>query len=171
MHKHKTDFASVFRYLTAGVNCFADWRWRGQMMGTLQKCLLGVVDDAGCKPYGCGKNADCIRVENSYPAWLPQPLFDRGPIARGFFLCPDSEKRPARERVFVFQCPPTVVPEPGGTGGWPGGRGDAGAGFSALRTFLVGPTSLAAVGRCVVRRHGRPPGTGVARHLSLALAG
>ena len=57
-----------------------------------------------------------------------------------FFLCPDSEKRPARERFFVFQCPPAVVPEPGGTGGWPGGRRDEGAGFSALRTFLVYPT-------------------------------
>ena len=36
--------------------------------------------------------------------------------------------------------PPAVVPEPGGTGGWPGGRRDEGAGFSALRTFLVDPT-------------------------------
>ena len=110
------------------------------MLGSLQKDLLGVVDDAGCKPYGCGKNADRIRVENSYPARLPQPRFDRGAIARGFFLCSDSEKGPARERFFVFQCPPAVVPEPGGTGGWPGGRRDEGAGFSALRTFLVDPT-------------------------------
>ena len=80
MHKHKTDFASVFRYLTAGVNCFADWRLRGEMMGSLQEYLLGVVDDAGCKPYGCVKNSDRHRVENSYPARLPQPLFDRGAI-------------------------------------------------------------------------------------------
>ena len=40
----------------------------------------------------------------------------------------------------MFQCPPAVVPEPGGTGGWPGGRRDEGAGFFALRTFLVDPT-------------------------------
>ena len=44
MHKHKTDFASVLGYLTAGVNCFADWRLRGEMMGSLQEYLLGVVD-------------------------------------------------------------------------------------------------------------------------------
>ena len=69
------------------------------MMGTLQKCLLGVVDDAGCKPYGCGKNADRIRVENSYPAQLPQPLFDRGPIARGIFFM----KTRQLESDFVFQ--------------------------------------------------------------------
>ena len=58
MHKHKTDFASVLGYPTAGVNCFADRRLRGEMMGSLQEYLLGVVDDAGCKPYGCGKNAE-----------------------------------------------------------------------------------------------------------------
>ena len=63
------------------------------MLGSLQKYLLGVVDDAGCRPYGCGKNADRIRVENSYPARLPQPLFDRGPIARGFFFMPRLGKK------------------------------------------------------------------------------
>ena len=93
MHKHKTDFASVLGYLTAGVNCFADWRLRGQMLGIPQKYLLGVVADAGCKPYGCGKNADRIRVENSHPARLPQPLLDRSPIARGFFLMPRLGKK------------------------------------------------------------------------------
>ena len=50
MHKHGTNFASVLSYPTAGVNCFADWRLRGEMMGSLQEYLLGVVDDAGCKP-------------------------------------------------------------------------------------------------------------------------
>ena len=30
----------------------ADWRLRRGMVGGLQKYLLGVVDDAGCKPYG-----------------------------------------------------------------------------------------------------------------------
>ena len=42
------------------------------MVGSLQKYLLGV--DAGCKPYKCGKNADCIRVENFYRVRLPQLL-------------------------------------------------------------------------------------------------
>ena len=93
MHKHKTNIASVLGYLTAGVNCLADWRLRRGMVGSLQKYLLGVVDDAGCKPYGCGKNADRICVENSYPARLPQPLFDRGQSREDFFLCSDSEKR------------------------------------------------------------------------------
>ena len=52
-----------------------------------------------------------------------------------------TRKKGQLESVFfVFQCSPAVVPEPGGTGGWPGGRRDEGAGFSALRTFLVGPT-------------------------------
>ena len=74
-------------------------------MGTLQKYLLGVVDDAGCKPYRCGNNADLIRMGNSYLAWPPQPLLDRGAITRGFFKCSDSEKGPARERFFVFHCP------------------------------------------------------------------
>ena len=101
MHKHKTDFASVLGYPTAGVNCFADWRLRGEMMGSLQEYLLGVVDDAGCRPYGCRKNADRIRVENSYPARLPQPLFDRGPIARGFFLSLRLGKKGQLESVFL----------------------------------------------------------------------
>ena len=30
----------------------ADWRLRRGMVGSLQKHLLGVVDDAGRKPYG-----------------------------------------------------------------------------------------------------------------------
>ena len=63
------------------------------MVGSLQKYLLGVVDDAGCKPYGCGKNADRIRMENSYPARLPQPLFDRRLIARGFFFYAKTRKK------------------------------------------------------------------------------
>ena len=85
MHKHKTDIASVLGYLTAGVNCLADWRLRRGMVGSLQKYLLGVVDDAGCKPYGCVKNSDRHRVENSYPARLPQPLIDRRRSCEDFF--------------------------------------------------------------------------------------
>ena len=38
-------------------------------------------------------NADRIRVENSYPARLPQPLFDHGAIARGFFFMPSLGKK------------------------------------------------------------------------------
>ena len=93
MHKHGTDFASALSYPTTGVNCFADWRLRREMLETPQKYLRGVIDDASCKPYGCGKNADRIRVENSHPARLPQPLFDRGLIVRGFFFMPILGKR------------------------------------------------------------------------------
>ena len=54
-------------------------------MGSLQEYLLGVVDDAGCKPYGCVKNSDRHHMENSYPAQLPQLLIDRSNRARIFF--------------------------------------------------------------------------------------
>ena len=85
MHKHKIDFASVLGYPTAGVNCFADWRLRGEMMGSLQEYLLGVVDDAGCKPYECVKSSDRHRVENSYRARLPQALIDHRRSREDFF--------------------------------------------------------------------------------------
>ena len=71
------------------------------MLGSLQKYLLGVVDDAGCKPYGCERNADRIRVENSYPDRLPQPLFDRGLIAGGYFFMPRLGKKGQLKSVFL----------------------------------------------------------------------
>ena len=85
MHKHKTNFASVLRYPTAGVNCFADWWLHREMMGSQQEYLLGVVGDAGCKPYKCIKNSDCHCMENSYPAQLPQPLIDHQQSCEDFF--------------------------------------------------------------------------------------
>ena len=111
MHKHKTDFASVLGYPTAGVNCFADWRLRRGMVGSLQKYLLGVVDDAGCKPYGCVKNSDRHRVENSYPARLPQPLIHRGAIARGFFFYAQTGKKgQLNSRFLCFSARPRPSP-------------------------------------------------------------
>ena len=65
------------------------------MLGILQEYLLGVVDDAGCKPYGCVENSDRIRVDNSYLARLPQPLIHRGAIARARIFFWTSHPRKA----------------------------------------------------------------------------
>ena len=47
------------------------------------------------------KNAGRIRVERSYPARLPQRLFDHGPIARGFFFMPRLGKKGQLKSVFL----------------------------------------------------------------------
>ena len=110
----------------------------------------------------------------------PSPPLVAGRSREEFFYAQTRKKRPARERFFVFQCPPAVVPEPGGTGGWHGGRRGGGAGCSALLTFLVGPTPAVTVGHscCVVdanahRRREADPKllAAVGQPLALAKAG
>ena len=52
-----------------------------------------------------------MRVENSYPDRLPQPLFDRGPIARGFFFMLQSEKKgQLNSRFLCFSARPRPSP-------------------------------------------------------------
>ena len=41
-----------------GSTVLADWHSRREVLVILQKYLQSVVDDASCKPYGCGKNAE-----------------------------------------------------------------------------------------------------------------
>ena len=84
---------------------------------------------------------DAERTLNAF-AWrtltrsgCPSLSLIAGRSREDFFYAQTRKK--CQRAFFCVSMPPAVVPEPGGTGGWPGGRGDEGAGFSALRTVSI----------------------------------
>ena len=62
-------------------------------------------------PTDANRTLTAFRVENSYPDRLPQPLFDRRLIARGFFFYAQTRKKDQLEGVFLcFSARPRPSP-------------------------------------------------------------